>query len=269
MVERIIAPLEENPATIAYETGRQIIYNDWLYEVIDDIAVGDALVAYEDDPTNANIKLASPVETQVLALNNKTYKYDDSTETTIDDADYIPFYDSSASAMKKIAVSNAKFGSGDIVSNSGDAYSASKAYSVGDLVIYNDTLYRCITACSAAAWSVNSSCFTADTLVNATSQLNSDLTKLFTRNKTVTLPFTSDVVGIIYVEGTGTYNSSNNTQSLTITVNGSTKSRQGFKNALNDANGYILLNVSNVIKKGDVVNTTSTNVSNIAARVCY
>lgn len=68
LVERIIAPLEDNPATVAYTTGRQIIYNDHLYEVIQNIAVGDILIAYEDDPTNANIKLASPVETQVLAL---------------------------------------------------------------------------------------------------------------------------------------------------------------------------------------------------------
>ena len=69
LVERIIAPLEENPATIAYGVGRQIIYNNYLYEVVKNIAVGDILVAYEDDPTNANIKRASPVETQVLALN--------------------------------------------------------------------------------------------------------------------------------------------------------------------------------------------------------
>ena len=69
LVERIIAPLEENPATIAYGVGRQIIYNDHLYEVIQNIGVGDILIAYEDDPTNANIKLASPVETQVLELN--------------------------------------------------------------------------------------------------------------------------------------------------------------------------------------------------------
>lgn len=68
LVERIIAPLEDNPATVAYQTGRQIIYNDYLYEVIQDIAIGDVLIAYEDDPTNANIKRSSPVETQVLAL---------------------------------------------------------------------------------------------------------------------------------------------------------------------------------------------------------
>lgn len=55
----------------------------------------------------------------------------------------------------------------DKVSNSSDAYSSSKAYEVGDLCIYNDTLYKCITACSAAAWDVNSSCFEATTLVSA------------------------------------------------------------------------------------------------------
>lgn len=81
LVERIIAPLEDNPATVAYTTGRQIIYNDYLYEVIQDIAIGDVLIAYEDDPTNANIKLASPVETQVLALDGRL----DAAEDDIDD----------------------------------------------------------------------------------------------------------------------------------------------------------------------------------------
>ena len=71
LVERIIAPVETDPATNAWAVGRQIIYNDNLYEVIAAITAGDALVAYEDDPTNANIKLADPVETQVLALNTQ------------------------------------------------------------------------------------------------------------------------------------------------------------------------------------------------------
>ena len=86
LVERIIAPLEDNPATVAYATGRQIIYNDYLYEVIQNIAVGDVLIAYEVNPTNANIKLASPVETQVLALNaskvNKSDVVNNVTTTT-------------------------------------------------------------------------------------------------------------------------------------------------------------------------------------------
>lgn len=68
LVERIIAPVETDPATNAWAVGRQIIYNDNLYEVITAITAGDALVAYEDDPTNANIKLADPVETQLLAI---------------------------------------------------------------------------------------------------------------------------------------------------------------------------------------------------------
>lgn len=68
LVERIIAPVETDPATNAWTVGRQIIYNDNLYEVIAAITAGDALVAYEDDPTNANIKLADPVETQLLDL---------------------------------------------------------------------------------------------------------------------------------------------------------------------------------------------------------
>jgi hypothetical protein len=42
----------------------------------------------------------------------KAYKYDDTTDTTIADADYIPFYDTSAGTMKKITKANADFGGG-------------------------------------------------------------------------------------------------------------------------------------------------------------
>lgn len=66
LVERIIAPVETDPATNAWAVGRQIIFNDNLYEVITAITAGDSLVTYEDDPANANIKLADPVETQLL-----------------------------------------------------------------------------------------------------------------------------------------------------------------------------------------------------------
>ena len=52
------------------------------------------------------------VYTSINTLSGKTYKTDDSSESSIDDADYIPFYDSSAGATKKIAVSDAKFGGG-------------------------------------------------------------------------------------------------------------------------------------------------------------
>ena len=64
------------------------------------------------------------------------------------------------------------------VSGSADAYSSSKAYSVGDLVIYNNTVYECTTACSAASWSVNQSNFTATTLSSKLTSLNQALSNL-------------------------------------------------------------------------------------------
>lgn len=71
LVERIIAPIEQNPAESAWAVGRQFIYNDLLYEVITAISVGDSLVTYESTPATANIKLASPVETQLLDIKGK------------------------------------------------------------------------------------------------------------------------------------------------------------------------------------------------------
>jgi hypothetical protein len=62
-----------------------------------------------------------------------------------------------------------------LISNSRNAYSSSKAYAVGDLCIYNNVLYRCITACSAGSWATNQSCFTADTLIGVANYLNAGL----------------------------------------------------------------------------------------------
>lgn len=54
----------------------------------------------------------------------------------------------------------------------GDAYSTSRSYSVGNLVIYNNALYRCKTACSAGSWSANRSNFESITLASAITDLN-------------------------------------------------------------------------------------------------
>jgi len=59
--------------------------------------------------------------------------------------------------------------------SSDDAYSSSKAYAVGEHCIYNNVLYKCITPCSAAAWSVNQNCFEPTTLTKAVTDLNNDL----------------------------------------------------------------------------------------------
>lgn len=87
----------------------------------------------------------------------------------------------------------------------GDAYSSSSAYKVGDMVIYNNTLYRCKTACSPASWSVNASNFEATSLASALTDVNNDLMTLneignsstlvdgnITATKTITL--TNDVL---------------------------------------------------------------------------
>jgi hypothetical protein len=71
------------------------------------------------------------------------------------------------SAVNAINEVNTKVSKTEVlISNSGDAYSASKAYAVGDYVIHDDKLYRCTTACSAGSWATNQSCFIQDTLVN-------------------------------------------------------------------------------------------------------
>lgn len=83
-----------------------------------------------------------------------------------------------AQTTANTASTNANNALGMIRSTSSDVYSSSKAYSVGDHVIYNNKVYKCITACSAAAWSVNQNCFEETTLTTAVTELNSDLTPI-------------------------------------------------------------------------------------------
>ena len=113
LAERTIAPLENNPADVAYGVGRQIIYDDWLWEVIAPIAVGDNLVDYAVDPTNANIKKASPVETQLLNVKAEA----DATDNMIAPTET-------------------------------NASASSAAYAVGDHLILNNILYRVTAAIS-------------------------------------------------------------------------------------------------------------------------
>ena len=85
----------------------------------------------------------------------------------------------------------------------GDAYSSSSAYKVGDMVIYNNTLYRCKTACSAASWSVNANNFESISLASAITDLNNDLSKndlgsaVNLVNYTSSNPYTAPCDGII------------------------------------------------------------------------
>jgi hypothetical protein len=62
----------------------------------------------------------------------KAYKYDDTTDTTIADADYIPFYDTSAGTMKKITKENAKFGSGEVTVTLSNVSSSKLSFTSAD-----------------------------------------------------------------------------------------------------------------------------------------
>ena len=228
LAERTIAPLENNPADVAYNVGRQIIYDDWLWEVIKPIAIGDSLIDYAVDSTNGNIKKSDPVETQLLAvkaeadatddmiaptetdatsssaayavgdqliLNNVLYDVTaaiaigdalttsgaganiavsrsltakvkdayvtgDAAETTLDDADYVPFYDTSATAKKKTLWSNIKSVLGKLFAHKTDiaptevGASILHQYSAGDQFYYEGTLYTALQTIAAnTAWS--------------------------------------------------------------------------------------------------------------------
>lgn len=108
-------------------------------------------------------------------------------------------YDNTTSGLSATRVQGAIDAVEGQIANSSDAYSASKAYSVGDYCIYNDTLYRCITACSAASWAVNSGCFVADTVVGVMAKTSQrTVTKI--NNFTGTATMTDYALGVGFAD---------------------------------------------------------------------
>jgi hypothetical protein len=63
LVERIIAPVETNPATNAYAVGKQLIFNGLLCKATSVIAVGDTLAV------GTNLALSDNVVEQIYSLN--------------------------------------------------------------------------------------------------------------------------------------------------------------------------------------------------------
>lgn len=101
--------------TIASPTNGQVLKYNSTTQKWENGSLGTAAAK---DSTNSvtsgstDLVESGAVYSAIDAVSSVAYKTSDSSETTIDGADYIPFYDSSASAMKKILVSNAKFGGG-------------------------------------------------------------------------------------------------------------------------------------------------------------
>lgn len=218
LVERIIAPLEDNPATVAYATGRQIIYDDWLWEVIDDIAVGDPLIDYAVDPTNANIKKAVPVETQLLDVKNKQgnlTNLDTTTKTDLVTAinevngkiGNLSSLDTTAknSVVAAINEVDGKVAKTEVLTTNiqqsiapiQTTLVASKAYAVGEQFIYNGLLYKATAAIAQGGTiTINGNCTLADSV---TEQINSmsDI-EYFTMNPVTSPIVTFNIKGIYH-----------------------------------------------------------------------
>ena len=125
--------------------------------VIEKVATATGLL--KDDGT---------VDTTSYAPSNKAYLTDDTAETTIDDGDYFPFYDTSATAKRKSLWSNIKAklktyfdtlyatiatvnGKADLTDLATE-FDDTTAYTTGQYVIYNGDVYRFRADHSAGAW---------------------------------------------------------------------------------------------------------------------
>ena len=243
LVERVIAPLENNPADVAFGVGRQIIYDDWLWEVIAPIEVGDALIDYDVDPTNANIKKSAPVETQLLAVKAEA----DATDNMI-------------------------------APTEANASSSSAAYSVGDQLILNNILYDVIAAIQigdALTTGTGGNIAAADTLTDqlAAKANSSDLAAVATSGAY------SDLSGkptLATVATSGSYNDLSNKPTLgTAAAKGSTNAVTSGSTALVESgavyehthvleeNDDVMFNVLGAKNLGAFNFTTQTKTSGI------
>lgn len=101
--------------------------------------------------------------------------YELTEKSTLEGSDYLAIDGSGLTEARKVAAS--KLLSFANVADSSDEYSSSKAYKVGDLVIHDNKLYKCTTACAAAPWSTNQGYFTQTTLASFGTDLKSSLAK--------------------------------------------------------------------------------------------
>lgn len=140
-----------NTATKSHTKGDYFNLNGTFVKAINNISIGDTLTEGTNiETTNVGTEL-SEIESDLGSKSSASAVSGDT-------------------AFAKINSLNGT------ISNTNDEYSSSSAYKVGDLVIYNNILYRCTTACSAASWTVNQSNFTQTTIANAVDTLNAALT---------------------------------------------------------------------------------------------
>ena len=100
----------------------------------------------------------------------------------IGSSDYFAVDNASEAESKKLPASSIKTPISNLqgeVTGGSDTYSSTKNYSVGMYATHTtggvQKLYRCKTACTAASWTTNASCFEEANLADAVSALNNDL----------------------------------------------------------------------------------------------
>ena len=120
-------------------------------------------------------------ERRINQLTAKTY-------ANIGSSDYFAVDNASEAESKKLAALSIKTPISNLegeVTGGSDTYSSTKKYSVGEYATHTTSgvqkLYRCKTACTAASWTTNASCFEEANLVDAVSQLNNDISMLHER----------------------------------------------------------------------------------------
>lgn len=103
----------------------------------------------------------------------------------IGSSDYFAVDNASEAESKKLPASSIKTPISNLqgeVTGGSDTYSSTKNYSVGMYATHTtggvQKLYRCKTACTAASWTTNASCFEEANLADAVSALNNELTPI-------------------------------------------------------------------------------------------
>ena len=149
-----IAPTFDS--TAAYTVGDYVYYEGTLYRFTSNHAAGDW---NSEEVTAATIGADLEANTAEIA---KAYKTDDAAETTIDDADYMPFYDSSAGAKRKSLWSNIKtvlsniFTLLSVIGTVENGESPTRSYSIGDYFVRNGKLGMCTNpVTTSSTWTLN------------------------------------------------------------------------------------------------------------------
>lgn len=135
------------------------------------------------------------VDSLKQTLDNKTYKTNDSIESTMEDTDYLPFYDVSASATKRILASNLAGGKQamQMIAPIESSLVASQPYAIGDQFVYNGLLYTVTAAISQGGTiTIDGNCTLSSKVCAQIKQLKSLL-----KIKTKQVSFNSSGIGSI------------------------------------------------------------------------